>query len=402
MTGVNERVVIAGAGPVGLTAALALTRRGIAVTVLEAEESLPTTPRASTFHPPTLEILDDLGVGQTFLSRGYRVDRFQFREYAGGVVANFDLAAIADRTRFPFRLQCPQDWLARILLDELEKSDLAEVTFGAPVVAVEQDGDGARAIVEGPEGRRTVEGAYVIGADGARSAVRRGLGIEFTGISYPVRQVQMMTTLDLRRYLPDLCEVAYVLDPDEWFILLHTPPGVWRALVPLPQSAADDDAHGEAWMQEKLRRFLGDPAAPVDIVYRAVYTAHQRVAERFRAGRIFIAGDAAHVNTPFGGMGINCGIHDAAFLATALEGVMAGGTDDALDRWADARRRVAVEYVQNDTAKTMRDVELRDGAEREKRNREMRRIASDPQTAREYLMRSSMIRSVDETRLQTR
>ncbi len=395
-----RRVIIAGAGPVGLTAALALTRRGVAVSVFEAEETLPVTPRASTFHPPTLEMLDDLGVGETFIARGYRVDRFQFREYAGGVVANFDLAAIADRTRFPFRLQCPQDWLAQILLDELEKSELAEVTFGAAVVGVEQDAGHARAIVEDRDGRRTVEGAYVIGADGARSAVRRALDIPFAGISYPVRQVQMMTTLDLRSYLPDLCEVAYVLDPDEWFILLHTPPGVWRALVPLPQDAAEDGSHSETWMQEKIRRFLGDPAAAVPIVYRAEYTAHQRVAERYRVGRILLAGDAAHVNTPFGGMGVNCGIHDAAFLAPAIEAALAGDAGESLDRWAGVRRHVALEYVQNDTARTMRQVELRDETEREQRNREMRRIAGDPQASREYLMRTSMIQSVEETRSQ--
>jgi 3-(3-hydroxy-phenyl)propionate hydroxylase len=218
-------------------------------------------------------------------------------------------------------------------------------------------------------------------------------------MSYPVRQLQMMTTLDLRRYIPDLCGVTYVLDPDEWFILLRTPPGVWRALVPVPEAFDDDPLAETAWLQDKVRRLVRDPEAPVDVVYRAVYTAHQRVADRYRVGRVLIAGDAAHVNTPFGGMGVNCGIHDAYFLAPLLARALEDPRDDALDLWAEERRRIALDYVQTATAKNARDASLRDEAERRARNEQMRATASDPATARAYVMRSSMMESILTSRL---
>jgi 3-(3-hydroxy-phenyl)propionate hydroxylase len=369
------------------------------VTVLEAEEHIATSPRASTFHSPTLEMLDALGVAQPFLARGFTFDRFQFREYGGDVVAEFDLSRLADVTRFPFRLQCPQDWLAEILLDEVRATGLVEVRFGARVVDFDQDEHGVRVVAETKAGRETVAGSYLIGADGARSAVRSALDISFSGMSYPVRQLQMMTTLDLRRYIPDLCGVTYVLDPDEWFILLRTPPGVWRALVPVPEAFDDDPLAETAWLQDKVRRLVRDPEAPVDVVYRAVYTAHQRVADRYRVGRVLIAGDAAHVNTPFGGMGVNCGIHDAYFLAPLLARALEDPRDDALDLWAEERRRIALDYVQTATAKNARDASLRDEAERRARNEQMRATASDPATARAYVMRSSMMESILTSRL---
>jgi 3-(3-hydroxy-phenyl)propionate hydroxylase len=209
----GNAILIAGAGPVGLTAGLALLRRGVAVTVLEAKPALDTAPRDSTFHPPTLGMLVELGMGARLIADGLRVDRFQYRDRSAGVVAEFDLGRLRSDTPYPFRLQCPPHRLAELVLGEIEASPWADVGFGDGVVGVTQDADGVTARVETGSGPREIRGPCLLGVDGASSTVRRQLDGEFEGLTYPVRSLVLGTTFDFAAHFPDLADVTYAFDP---------------------------------------------------------------------------------------------------------------------------------------------------------------------------------------------
>ncbi|WP_327011243.1 FAD-dependent monooxygenase [Dactylosporangium sp. NBC_01737] len=371
-------VIVAGAGPVGLTAALTLHRLGVDVTVLEAGDALATESRASTFHPPSLEMLAELGVLPALLAQGLVSPRFQYRERGGGVIAELDMALLAGDTPYPFRLQCEQSKLTRLLLPLLPPGT---VHFGQRVEGLAQDGAGVTV-----HAGDTFRGDWLIGADGANSAVRRSLfGDAFEGITYPDRFLVGSTDEDLTALLPGIAEVNYLFDPVEWLVVLRTPDH-WRVLLPTPPDTPDD--------VEKARladRLLGvaDPGHPWRVAHTTLYRVHQRVAASFRTGRVLLAGDAAHINNPLGGMGMNSGIHDAVLLARAV----AAGDDDAVTATAAARRDVARNYVQKTTHSNWE--KLRSGGASAYAD-ELRALAADPVAARAHLLRSSMIASLRE------
>ncbi len=395
MTSTAPPVLVSGAGAVGLTVALGLARRGIRVVVFEAESNLVEEYRASTFHPPTIEMLDGLGVGAALRSKGLVADKFQFRDRHDGLVAEFDLGVLADFTTYPYRLQIEQFALVELLYAELQQFEDSTVLFDHRVVRVEQTSDGVTVVVETPEGRTEFAGSYVVGADGGRSEVRHALGIEFEGMTYPERYLVTFTTFDFWSVMPDLAHVNYVSDPDEWFVLLRSP-GLWRVLFPTKpeETVFDEEPNAQALdelAQERYQRVY-PTGQPYPLVYRNVYGVHQRVAKTYRVGRGLLAGDAAHVNNPLGGMGLNGGIHDAVMLTEALARTLqSGGDTRALDHFAEERRRIALEYIQAQTAQNEQNIRQRDPETRRQRHDEQRRMAEDPAASRAYLLRTSMI-----------
>ena len=375
------RIVIAGAGPVGLTAALVAQRAGADVVVLESGDGLAAESRASTFHPPTLEMLAELGVYDELVSRGIVARTFQYRDRRNGAIAELDLEVLANDTAYPFRIQCEQSKLTPILLSRLAPET---VRFNARVVGVDVDAD--RAVVRLDDGSM-VKADWVIGADGASSATRKSLGIDFEGITYPERFLVVSTNEDLPALLPGIAPVNYVFDPDEWLVLLRTPEH-WRILLPTPEDT--DDAHelDDAHVKQRLRAVV-DPGRDWSVLHTSLYRVHQRVVSSFRLERALLMGDAAHVNNPLGGMGMNSGIHDAVLLTRALVEDPA-----SLDDLAAKRRDVALTYVRSATHANWERIREGDPAARAAVYDELRALAADPVAARYYLLRTSMIDSL--------
>jgi 3-(3-hydroxy-phenyl)propionate hydroxylase len=386
---IEERVYIAGAGPVGLSAAANLVRHGVPVTVLEAGADLSEESRASTFHPPTLDMLDALGAAKPLIAEGLVAPRFQYRTRRDGVIGDFDFGAIADVTRHPFRVQAEQSKLTRILCEQLAGSPHFRLEFDARVQSVTQDA-GAVQVGLDRGGRAEARAArWIIGADGARSDVRRALGVEFEGFTWPERFLVVSTPYDFYRVVPGLCSVSYVADAERWYFLLQIP-GLWRAMFPVRADESDEAALTPAFAQALMAGIVPG-LSDYEIAHTTLYRVHQRVAKTFREGRVFLAGDAAHINNPLGGMGMNGGIHDAINLTERLAAVWHGRAPDAeLDRYDRQRRLVTLEYVQQQSIQNKKNLES-GGSEFKDRLAE---IAADPGRTRDYLLRVSMIASL--------
>jgi 3-(3-hydroxy-phenyl)propionate hydroxylase len=390
----EQRVFIAGAGPVGLSAAAALVRAGVPVTVFEGASALSRESRASTFHPSTLDMLGDLGVADALVATGLIAPRVQYRTRRDGIIAAFDFAGIADVTRHPYRLQSEQHNLTRIIDAELRGDPGYAIEFDRRVCAVRQDADGVTVTLASADGAtQDRRGRFLIGADGARSEVRKALGVEFEGFTWPERFLVIATTFDFRALLPDLDAVSYVADPAQWHFYLQIP-GMWRMMFPVAPEVSDETATSRAFARATLATVQPDGRED-DIVHVTLYRVHQRVAKTFRVGRAFLVGDAAHINNPLGGMGMNGGIHDAINLTERLARVWHGdAAEEELDRYDRQRRLVTLEYVQKHTIQNKHNLETADPAEQARFRDEMRAIAADPARTRDYLMRISMIASL--------
>lgn len=382
-------VVVVGGGPSGLAAALFLAERGIEVTVLERHAEFPPDPRAATFHPPTLEIFEPSGVTAELHRRGIVGRHWQFRDRQTGIVCEFDLGLLGDETPFPYRLQCEQHKLVEILRDKLQGQPTAKICSGIEVTAVEARENGVAV--------RTSEGivpcCYVIGADGGRSVVRKSAGISFEGFTYEEQFLVITTDFDFSSH--GYAVSNYVSDPREWAALFQVPGNgsgpLWRVVFPTRAGEEDGDLLDVRAATERLARLLPETRGH-RIVHTNLYSVHQRVAGTFRKGRVLLIGDAAHVNNPLGGMGMNFGIHDAACLAERLADVLEGRQDDTvLDQFDRQRRFAATEFLQAMTIQNKKVLEETDEAARLARQADLRAIANDPARSKAHLMRTSMI-----------
>lgn len=388
-----DRVIVVGAGPVGMVAAAALAAEGIPVLVAEAERDLPDGLRASTFHPPTLDMLQRFGVVETLIAQGLVCPTWQFRDREAGPVATFDHAMIADATRHPFRLQCEQWRLTRLLRERLAADPKVEFAWDARAVEVAQDAEGVTLTVERPDGSRDgFRGRYLIGADGARSVVRKSLGVGFEGQTIPELFLTLSTPFPFHEAIPALTNIAYISDPEEWFVLLRTA-SLWRVLLPTDPEEPEEVMLSDRRIEERLQEVLPN-AAPYEIRHRTAYRVHERVAEQYVQGRVFLAGDAAHLNNPLGGMGMNGGIHDALNLSEKLAAVWRGAPLEAMGRYERQRRKVAREVVQQQALRNRSILNQKDPEVRRAFLDDLRATAADPARHRAHLLRTSMIQSL--------
>jgi 3-(3-hydroxy-phenyl)propionate hydroxylase len=391
-------ILIAGAGPVGVVTAWALARGGLEVDVYEALGDVDESPRASTTHCATLDLLGELGLVDEVIRRGLVASTFQFWDRpTQRKVAEFDHGILAHDTKHPFVVQCEQHKLARLTLERLRQLPNARVHFGARIDGVQLSDDKVEVTVVDSAGPRTVTGSYLIGADGGRSTVRKALGIEFEGYTFPERFMVLTTSFDFaaeRGY----CLRNYIADPDEWTNLFKVAGEgggpLWRAVFPTNPGETDEQVLNDEAVQRRLQKFFPKVGA-YPVQHRNLYNVHQRVAVSFRKGRAFLAGDAAHVNNPIGGLGLNCGIHDAVELAALLGPVCRGdAAPETLDRYDRVRRPINVEFVQQQTIANKKRLEEKDPTAREASFETLRKTAADPAAHRTFLLRTSLLESV--------
>jgi 3-(3-hydroxy-phenyl)propionate hydroxylase len=392
----GKRVIVVGGGPVGLVCALNLAARDIPVLVLEAHPELFMDLRAGSFHPPTLEVLEPLGVTAKLLALGIAVHKWQLRDRTDGVIGTFELSLLKDETPYPFRLHCEQHKLTPLVVDMLDRMPHVDVRFSCCVTEVTQSADGVTVHADTPDGPRTFAGSWVIGADGGGSVVRRSAGIAFGGFTYPERFALISTPFDLGQH--GFTDTAYISHPVEWCAVFRLPdtgpPGLWRFLYGCRPEESEEEALSDPVVEARLQAVL-PRSSRYETKHRTIYRVHQRVANVFRNGRMLLAGDAAHLNNPIGGFGLNSGLQDAMNLTDKLAAVCRGELDcSVLDLYGRQRRTANIEYVQETSIRNKRMLEETDPQVRKARLEDMRRAACDPVRAKEVLMRSSMIASM--------
>lgn len=385
-------VIIAGAGPTGLMCALALRKQGIPVVLCEAEPALTHDLRAGSFHPPTLEMMAPYGITEKMHETGLKVQRWQIRNRPGDLVAEFDLGLLKDITPYPYRLHLEQHRLTPIQLEILQRDKDVEINFGHALTGFTQDSDGVSVTFATKGGERTIKGSWLIGADGGRSVVRKGTGVEFEGFTWPELFVVVSTPYDFAQHGFTLN--CYVADPVEWGALFKVPddgpPGLWRLAYPVNPEESEEALLAPARVEDALQRLV-PTGKPYDIRYKSTYRVHQRVASSFRAGRVLLAGDAAHLNNPLGGFGLNSGIHDAINLCDKLARHWHGEPEALLDLYSRQRRSATIEQVQAMSIRNKQTMEERDPAVQRKRLEELVATANDPDKARQHLLNTSMI-----------
>ncbi|MFD9245793.1 FAD-dependent oxidoreductase [Streptomyces sp. NPDC059556] len=404
-TASREPVAVVGAGPVGLTAALVLARTGVRVTLLESRETLATESRASTFHPSTLDLLDELGVAAALRRQGRTVDRVQWRDLDGVVHAELDYSLLAGHTGHPYRLHVEQARLTPLLLAELTATGLADIRFGTTVTGADHiggggtggetgggAGGGVRLRTEDAAGRVTVSRhPYVLAADGSRSALRELAGLPGTAEEYPDYALRVVTGTPLDELVPGLAPLSYVRDTRASFSALGMPDH-WRLIFRIRRGTDRDAVLAPEAVRARVEQALpGAAGKAVRIADAHTYRLARFLLPRYRAGRVLFAGDAAHLTSTAGGLNMNCGIHDAVETGRALASVLRGDApgEAALDAALERRRSVVeTAVIPRSEART---AGLDSAAELPARLASLRRTAADPRSAVDYLLKASLL-----------
>ncbi len=397
----TDPVAVVGAGPVGLCLALALAQQEVRVVLIEAmadENFLDQVPRAGSNHPTTLDFFDSIGLYPKLEPRGLIAPKFHYWDRQdNALIAEFDHALLKDDTRFPYVLQCERIKIIEEALKMAKAHPLIEVRMAAEFTGFEQGSDAVFVRIENADGdNERIRASYLVSCEGARSIARKDLSLEFEGFTYPERTINIEVAYDFRKH--GYTERNYISDPAEYSNLFHWkgPPDRWRIHFPTNIDDDENELKRPEALQKRLQQFLGIEHT-FEICGCNLYTVHQRVAAKFRVGRVLLAGDAAHVNSPIGGMGLNSGVHDAFNLADKLSRILHGNADEAeLDRYERQRRHVAVKHTQAQTIRNKRFLEERDPAVRRRNHDELRRQAEDPVLARQFLLRSALFESLRE------
>lgn len=386
---VADRVIIVGAGPIGLVATYWLARLGIPVLTLERDTETPSDMRASTFHPPSMDLMEEFGITPMLVAAGVPAPQWQIRVHETKESVIFDLGVLKGETAHPYRLQCEQARLNRILVAEIAKLDNVDLRFGTEVEAVAQDENGVTVTATRGGETEVLTGRYLIGADGARSIVRKSFGIDFDGKAYPETLTLTVTDFRFEDHIPGLLNVNYHWREEGNYSLMKVP-GAWRSGGRLRPGQDLSDVLSDA-AAERHFQTVWPKSSPYNIIYRGSYRAHRRIASTFNVGRAFLAGDAAHLNDPQGGMGMNSGIHDAINLAHTIRAVMDGADPSAFDRYTRQRRTIATDEVQENAEQLSTVIKEKAWDARIARLRQMQAIAADPVKHKAFLLKTSMI-----------
>ncbi|MEO6387270.1 MAG: FAD-dependent monooxygenase [Croceibacterium sp.] len=333
-------VIVVGGGPTGFVTALGLAQAGASVCLIEAGSAIISSPRACVYHWSMLDGLERLGIREEAERIGYTKDDYLWLVKQTGERLPYDLKVLSSVTAFPYNIQLGQDRLAEICLARLLAMPHAEVLWQTAFTALAEDADGVTVTAQTPEGPLELRARYVVGADGAGSAVRGALGLSFDGMTWPERFVATNLTHDFES--GGYWQSTMVVDA-QWgaVIVKITREGLWRCTY-MEDAALPEDSYLER-LPVAYRNLLPGEGG-YHLVQAAPYKMHQRCAETFRKGRVMLAGDAAHVTNPTGGFGLTTGLFDAFALWPTLAAVILDNADDALlDTWAKERRMIFLE-----------------------------------------------------------
>ncbi len=388
-TGADKPICVVGAGPVGLVTALRLAQSNMQVVVVERQTQFGGELKASTFHPPTLDMLDELNLSDAMIAAGLQVPQWQVRLHATHERAVFDLGVLADDTRHPFRLQYKQSAFCELAMQALRGCAGVTLRLGTEVTGVRPLDEGVRLSIQSADGAGTLDAAYVAACDGANSTLRRLLSLSFDGKTYPETTLLATTDFPFEEHLPGLSWVNYVWSDWGTFSLLRVPDR-WRVSLYPEEGETAEQALAPESVQRKLNRIVPGPK-PYTVFETRPYRIHQRILDSYCHGRVVFAGDAAHVNSPSGGMGMNCGIHDAFSLADTLADIAAGASPDRLNQYDRQRRPIARDDILKRADSNRQRMQTRDPESRRAELARLQAIAGDPAAAREFLLGSSMI-----------
>jgi 2-polyprenyl-6-methoxyphenol hydroxylase-like FAD-dependent oxidoreductase len=331
-------VLIVGAGPTGLALATTLHRAGVSALIVDKLETGQNTSRAAVIHAHTLEVLDTIGISESFAREGLKLTRFTLRDRDRKLVQlNFDELP----SHYAHLLMLPQDATERILREALSEAS-QRVRWGTSVESLSQTMEGVEAVVQSKTGREILRARYVIGADGMNSLVRRTAAIGFSGASYEdsfvLADVEMEWGLGRD-------EVTLFFSPAGLLVVAPLPNGHFRLVATLDNAP---EKPGVAEMQALLdARGPAQRAQKISSVHwSSRFRLQHRVADHYRTGRFFLVGDAAHVHSPAGGQGMNTGLVDAVVLAKMLVEVISGRRDTTfLDEYERLRRPAAIQVL---------------------------------------------------------
>lgn len=396
-----QRVIIAGAGPIGAVLAYALRRRDIPVVLIEALATPEIDCRAASCHPPTVAMLDELGLLEDGLDQGLVSPVFNYLDrVTGELIGRFDIEAMRERPDHPYVLQWEQYKIVQTIMKRLANDPDAEVRTSTRVTDLAQDASRVDVTVTLPDGStEVISGRYLVGCDGGRSTIRKLADIEFEGFTWPERFLKIDTRFDFFGLRPELSNRNYFSDPDEWLNLFKARgaggEGMWRAVSPTLPEQTDEELLSSEAVEARLQKFCPKPGS-YEIATIALYKVHQRVATTFNHGRVLLAGDAAHVNNPVGGMGMNGGIHDAVNLAEKLRAIWFEDADaDALfNQYTRQRRKAQVDYVQAQSIQNKQTLGEKDPVERARKLDGIRRQSADPELHDAFIRRACLIDSL--------
>ncbi len=388
----DERVLIVGAGPIGLICGYWLARKGISVHIVDRSEQIPVDLRASTWHPSTLDMLEEYGVTAHILAKGSTTPSWQYRFRDTGERAVFDLSVLSDETNHPYRVQCEQFHVVKYLAETVSALENATLWYGAEAVGVAQDDDHVTLDVCRCGETTTLSGRYLIAADGGQSSIRQKLGIGFDGKTYEAVALVAITDFPFEDHYEGLSGVNYIWTETSNFSLLRVPDR-WRSGITPNPGQTPEEALADESIEAHFQAIVPKPE-PYNILAKAMYRTHQRVADTFNVGRILLAGDSAHLNSPNGGLGMNCGVHDAINLTGKLEKIWHGADLALFDHYTRQRRAVAVKYVHEISDKNHLRARERDPARRREIMDELQRIAGHEALSKSYLMGTSLIEAV--------
>ncbi len=377
----DTTVAIAGAGPVGLSAALVLARAGVQVDVFERRGEPNQASRASTFHPPTLSILDRLGVFAAMQPLAERVDRVQFR-IPGDVIGELRYDLLDGLIDKPFRMHFEQSRLTQLMRIELERLPSVRLHFGHELIGLTQRGDQVVIQVRTADGEYQLASSFLMGCDGARSRVRECLGIGFEGQQYPGMALRVRTDRAIESALPGLAPLTYLVQDPESASFLKMP-DCWRVILRVPAGVDEATCSEPSWYNPKLAALVPGLVAIPGVLGTDCYRAGRFVASRLLQGRVLLAGDSAHVTNTRGGMNMNCGIHDAWSFARVLLDVLADGNLAPLAAMAEDRQRIIRERLlpRTDGMVSAQGTWLE----------RVRSLIDEPDLARQYLGESAML-----------